>query len=139
MARKSEKQAVAERTKAHLTEKAERRRQAAAKGAETRRQRREATEAAPQGQEKPDRATRANVGPKAAASTKGEASVGRRTRVHSDLLTIALRGEFAGRIRSLSETTGLNLAVLLRDMYLVYQKQIDAGYSVGARLGESQG
>ena len=51
-----------------------------------------------------------------------------RPRVHADLLTVAIRGHFAERMRALSERHGMSLAKLLKDALLVYEGQIDAGY-----------
>jgi hypothetical protein len=54
--------------------------------------------------------------------------------VHADLLTVAIRGHFAERMRALSESHGMSLAKLLKDILLVYKGQIDAGYEPGTSL-----
>lgn len=47
---------------------------------------------------------------------------------------MALRGEFATRIRALAESHGMSLANLLKDAMLVYQGDIEAGYEPGTSL-----
>jgi hypothetical protein len=54
--------------------------------------------------------------------------------VHADLVTVAIRGHFAERMRALSEGHGMSLAKLLKDTLLVYEGQIDAGYEPGTSL-----
>jgi hypothetical protein len=54
--------------------------------------------------------------------------------VHADLVTVAIRGHFAERMRELSESHGMSLAKLLKDSLLVYEGQIDAGYEPGTSL-----
>jgi hypothetical protein len=54
--------------------------------------------------------------------------------VHADLLTVAIRGHFAERMRALSESHGMSLAKLLKDTLLVYEGQINAGYEPGTSL-----
>ena len=54
--------------------------------------------------------------------------------MHADLLTVAIRGHFAERMRALSESRGMSLAKLLKDALLVYEGQIDAGYEPGTTL-----
>ena len=122
MPRRSQQQAVAERTEAHLEDQRQRRREAAQRGAQTRRQRREAQQVEGQPQAEAESPTQANVGRN------------RRERVHSDLMTVALRGEFAERMRGLAERTGMSLAKLLKDCLLVYEAQIGAGYEPGTNL-----
>jgi len=48
---------------------------------------------------------------------------------------VAIRGEFADRMRALSESHGMSLAKLLRDTLLVYERDIDAGYESGSACG----
>jgi len=122
MPRRSRRDAVAERTEARLEEQRQRRREAAQRGAQTRRQRREAQAAGAQGQ--------------AEAESRTQRRVARRSRqrVHADLLTVAIRGHFAERMRALSESHGMSLAKLLKDALLVYEGQIDAGYEPGTSL-----
>jgi hypothetical protein len=54
--------------------------------------------------------------------------------VHAHLLTVAIRGHFAERMRALSESHGMSLAKMLKDALLVYEGQIDAGYEPGTSL-----
>jgi hypothetical protein len=54
--------------------------------------------------------------------------------VHADLLTVAIRGHFAERMRALSESHGMSLAKLLKDALLVYEGDIEAGYEPGTSL-----
>ena len=57
-----------------------------------------------------------------------------RPRAHPDLLTVAIRGHFAARMRELSESTGMSLAKILKDALLVYQSDTEAGYERGTSL-----
>jgi hypothetical protein len=57
-----------------------------------------------------------------------------RPRAHPDLLTVAIRGHFAAKMRALSETTGMSLAKLLKDALLVYEGDIEGGYEPGRSL-----
>jgi hypothetical protein len=61
--------------------------------------------------------------------------------VHADLVTVAIRGHFAERMRALSESHGMSLARLLKDALLVYDSGIAAGYEPGTSLADwsSQG
>jgi len=124
MPRRSRRDAVAERTEQMLAEQAERRREAAQRGAETRRQRR----AAQQGE----------AHPQPAAESPTQAHVARRSRPrqHGDMLTVAIRGHFAERMRGLAENHGMSLSKLLKDAILVYERDIAAGYEPGASLAE---
>ena len=114
--------AVAERTEQRLAEQAERRREAAQRGAQTRRQRREQRQAEAQPQPAPDRRTQA---PTARRS---------RQREHPEMLTVAIRGPLADRMRELAERHRMSLSKLLQDMTLVYEAHIAAGHEVGASL-----
>jgi len=118
--------AVAERTEAHLEEQRQRRREAAQRGAQTRRQRREQQDGEAQPQ----------VG--AESGTQGHVARRSRPRVHADLLTVAIRGEFANKMRALSESTGMSLAKLLKDSLLVYEQQTESGYEPGTTLANWQ-
>ncbi len=122
MPRRSQREAVVERAEARLEEQRQRRREAAQRGAQTRRQRREQQqgEAQPQG------------GPE--SGTQGHVARRSRPRVHADLLTVAIRGPFADKMRALSESTGMSLAKLLKDALLVYEGDIEAGYEPGTSL-----
>ena len=57
-----------------------------------------------------------------------------RPRAHPDLLTVAIRGHFAAKMRALSERTGMSLAKILKDALLVYEGDIEAGYEPGTSL-----
>jgi len=122
MPRRSRRDAVAERAAARLTEQQERRREAAQRGAQTRRQRREAQEA--------------EAHPQARAETRTQRHVARRSRqrTHPDMVTVAIRGPLAAKMRELAETTGMSLAKLLGDMVLVYEGEVDGGYEPGTSL-----
>jgi hypothetical protein len=54
------------------------------------------------------------------------------------MVTIALRGENATKMRSLAEAHGMSLAKLLRDMMLVYEGEVNAGYEPGTCLASRQ-
>jgi len=122
MPRRNQREAVAERAEARLEGQRQRRREAGQRGAQTRRQQREAQQGEAQ--------------PQAGAESRTQGRVARRSRprVHADLVTVAIRGHFAERMRALSETHGMSLAKLLKDALLVYEGQIDAGYEPGTSL-----
>jgi len=124
MPRRSRRDAVAQRTEQMLAEQAERRREAAQRGAETRRQRR----AAQQGEAQPQPATE--------SPTQAHVARRSRPRAHGDMLTVAIRGHFADRMRELAESHGMSLSKLLKDAMLVYERDIAAGYEPGASLAE---
>jgi len=50
------------------------------------------------------------------------------------MLTVAIRGPLAAKMRELAESTGMSLAKLLQDSILVYGGQVDAGYEPGTQL-----
>jgi len=122
MPRRSQREAVAERMEARLADQQERRRQAAQRSAQTRRQRREAQAAEAQ--------------PQAGVESRTQGHVARRPRqrVHADLMTVAIRGHFAERMRALAESTGMSLARLLKDALLVYERDMESGYEPGTSL-----
>ena len=122
MPRRSRRDTVAERTEQRLAEQAERRREAAQRGAQTRRQRREQQQA--------------EVHPQPAAERRTQAPTTRRSRPrqHGDMLTVAIRGHFGERMRELAETHEMSLSKLLKDALLVYGGQVDAGYEPGTSL-----
>ena len=122
MPRRSQREAVAERAETRLAEQRERRREAAQRGAQTRRQRREAQAAEAQ--------------PQAGAESRTQGRVARRSRprVHADLMTVAIRGHFAAKMRALSESHSMSLAKLLKDALLVYERDIEGGYEPGTSL-----
>ena len=92
------------------------------RGAQTRRQRREAQagEAQPQSE--------------AESRTQVPTTRRSRPRAHRDMLTVAIRGHFANRMRELAESHGMSLSKLLKDALLVYGDQVDAGYEPGTSL-----
>ncbi len=122
MPRRSRRDAVAERAAAHLTEQQERRCEAAQRGTQTRRQRRA------------EQLTEAQLQP--AADRRAHAPTTRRSRLraHADMLTVAVRGPLAAKMRQLAESTSMSLARLLQDSVLVYGGQVDAGYEPGTAL-----
>ncbi len=122
MPRRSQREAVAERVEARQEEQRQRRREAAQRGAQTRRQRREQQQVEAQPQ------------PGAEDGTQGHVARRSRPRVHADLLTVAIRGPFAEKMRALSESTGMSLAKLLKDALLVYEGDVAAGYEPGRNL-----
>ena len=124
MPRRSRRDAVAERANQILAEQTERRREAAQRGAQTRRQRR----AAQQGEAQPQ--------PAAESPTQAHVARRSRPRAHGDMLTVAIRGHFAERMREMAESHGMSLSKLLRDAILVYERDIAAGYEPGASLAE---
>jgi len=73
----------------------------------------------------------ANRPPKAAHRRTWRAFRGR---VHAGMLTVAIRGPLADKMRELAESTGLSLAKLLKDAILVYGDRADAGYEPGTSL-----
>jgi transcriptional regulator with XRE-family HTH domain len=52
------------------------------------------------------------------------------------MLTVAIRGHFAERMRGLAESHGMSLSKLLRDAILAYERDIAAGYEPGASLAD---
>ena len=124
MPRRSRRDPVAERTEQRLAEQAERRREAAQRGAQTRRQRREQQQAEAQPQPAAERPTQA---PTARRS---------RPRQHGDMLTVAIRGHFAERMRELAESHRMSLSKLLQDAILVYAGQVEAGHEPGAAFAD---
>jgi hypothetical protein len=50
------------------------------------------------------------------------------------MLTVAIRGPLAAKMRELAETTGMSLAKLLQDSVLVYERGIASGYEPGTSL-----
>lgn len=58
------------------------------------------------------------------------------------MLTVAIRGPLAARMRELAETACLSLGKLLGDMVLVFEDEAQGGYEPGTcltRWQESQG
>jgi len=52
------------------------------------------------------------------------------------MLTGAIRGDFAARMRALSESHSMSLAKLLNHALLVYEADIEAGYGARRLAGE---
>jgi hypothetical protein len=126
MPRQSQRAAISARTEARLTEQEQRRREAAQRGAQTRRTRQAQSEAEAVSQPGRESGTQGNVGRNA------------RDRVHADLLTVAIRGPFAQKMRALSERSGMSLAKLLKDALLIYEQKIAEGYQPGSVLLQGQ-
>jgi hypothetical protein len=62
----------------------------------------------------------------------------RRPRAHGDMLTVAVRGPIAEKMRAMAERHGMSLAKLLADMALVYEGEVAGGYEVGTCLAALQ-
>lgn len=124
--REAQDRAVAQRTAQHLEDQAQRRREAAQRGAQTRRERRAAEAAQVQPHPEAERPTQGNV-----RRRSGQ-------RVHPEMLTVAIRGPLAAKMRGLAESTGMTLAKLLGDMLLVYEGEVDGGYEAGTCLARWQ-
>ena len=124
MPRRSRRDAVAQRAEQRLAEQAERRREAAQRGAQTRRQRRQQQ----QGEGQPQPATQRR--------TQAPTTRRSRPRAHGDMLTVAIRGHFAERMREMAESHGMSLSKLLKDAILVYERDIASGYEAGTSLAE---
>jgi hypothetical protein len=56
--------------------------------------------------------------------------------VHADLVTVAIRGHFAERMRELAESHGMSLSKLLKDSVLVLEAQMAEGYEPGTSLAD---
>ena len=122
MPRQGRREAVAQRTRERLEQQRQRRQEAAQRGAQTRRERRAAERAQVQPHPEAERPTQGNV---------------RRhspQRVHPEMLTVALRGPLAAKMREMAESTGMSLAKLLGAMVLVYEREMGAGYEPGTSL-----
>ena len=111
---------MAQRATERLQQVDQRRREAAQRGAQTRRERRAAEAAQQQPHPEPDRPTQGDVRRRS------------RPRAHPDMLTVAIRGPLAAKMRQLAETTGMSLAKLLEDMVLIFEREVEAGYEPGA-------
>ena len=114
MPRRKQDQAVAERARQILAEKAQRRK----------RRRGDAETQAPE-QAKPNRISR----PKAERKE-------RKPRVHPDLLTVAFRGPLAGKFREMAERYQMSLTRLLQDAMLAYEGNVAAGYQPHTALAQ---
>ncbi|MBP7868677.1 MAG: hypothetical protein KA002_01290 [Firmicutes bacterium] len=122
MPRRRRDEAVSERANQILDKQAQRRREAAQRGAQTRRQRRQQEHAEAQAQRAPESPT--------------QAPTTRRSRpcAHGDMLTVAIRGPLAEKMRELAERHGMSLSKLLQDCVLVFESEVFAGYQPGTRL-----
>ena len=94
------------------------------KAAQTRRQRRAQPQSEAQPQRRPKSLTQAHVTRRS------------RQRARPEMLTVAIRGPLAAKMRDLSETTGMSLAKLLQDALLVYGGQVATGYEPGTSLAD---
>ncbi len=122
MPRRRRDDEVAERAGEILDQQAERRREAAQRGAQTRRQRREHREAEVRPQMESEAPTQANVAPNT------------RPRVHGEMVTVAVRGPIAAKMRGMAEQYGMSLAKLVKGMALVYEREVVGGYEAGTCL-----
>jgi len=114
MPRRTQKEAVAERTQQILAEKASRRGRPKAGEAQ-----------APEQSAPPTRRPREKAPRKE-----------RKPRVHQDLLTVAFRGPLAGHFRELAEQHRLSLSALLQDAMLSWETNVAAGYQPGTALSQ---
>lgn len=89
---------------------------------QTRRQRREAQAAEAQAQSGTESRTQRHLRRRSRQTWPGG-------RAHPDVLTVAIRGPLAAKMRELAETTGMSLAKLLGDMVLAYEGEMNAGTS----------
>ena len=118
MAKQTRKQAVEQRTQQRLAA----RKEAAQRGVETRRRNREERE-------------QAQVAPQAAEPQQGQAqaadgqtkrperNVAQKGRAAGAMVTVALRGESAERVRALAAAQGMSLSKLLVRMMEVFEAQ----------------
>jgi len=122
MPRRSRRDAVAERTGQRLAEPSERRREAAQRSAQTRRQHR----AQQQGEAQPQ--------PAAERPTRAPTARRPRPRAHGNMLTVAIRGPIAEKMRAMAERHQMSLARLLQDSVLLFESRVAEGYEPGASL-----
>lgn len=118
MPRRRRDDEVAERAGEVLDQQRERRREAAQRGAQTRRQREDGAQ------------------PQEEAGSSTQADVGRDGRApkHEGMVTVAIRGPIAAKLRELAERHGMSLAKLVVDAVLVYDAEVRRGYVPGTRL-----
>ncbi len=122
MPRRSRRDAVAERANQILEEQTERRRLSAQVAAGTRRQRRAQRESEAQSQ------------PAAESPTQAHTARRSRPRMHGEMLTVAIRGPLADKMRQMAERHGMSLSKLLKDALLVYGDRVAAGYEPGTLM-----
>ena len=122
------KDAVEERTEQRLADAKAKRSAAATKGAQTRRQRREAAA----GGDGPATAAESPAQPQQAPQ-KGKRG-GARPPKDPSAVTIAFRGEVAGKLRALAQSGNMSLAHVVQEAVLVLEAQISAGYELGTAL-----
>lgn len=134
MPRRSRRDAVAERANQILDEQSERRRLSAQVAAGTRRQRRQQQQPEAHPQAAAESATQTHT---ARPSTRLRASHSR-PRTHPEMLTVAIRGPLAQKMREMAEQHGMSLSKLLMDAILVYGGQVDEGYQPGASLARQR-
>ena len=132
MPRKSQKDAVAERTEQRLADAKANRSAAAQKAAQTRRERREAAA----GGDGPATAAESPAQPQQAAP-KGRRG-GARVPKDPSAVTIAFKGEIAGKLRALAQSGNMSLAHVVQEAVLVLEAQISAGYELGTALRQSR-
>ena len=116
-------------------------RQAAQRGAQRHRQRREGQAGEAHRQPAAERPTQRHVARRSRPRAHPDATL-RSDEAPSlrstSLLTVAIRGHFAARMRALSESRGMGLAKLLKDALLVYEGDIEGGYEPGTSLRQWQ-
>ena len=108
MPRRSQRQAVEQRTRARLDEQRERRREAARRGVETRRRNR-----AQAAQGAPGREVAPQVAEEQPERPQRNVVQNRPPHDRAAMVTVALRGEPAARLRALAASQELSLAKLL--------------------------
>jgi hypothetical protein len=69
------------------------------------------------------------------ALTEADVARNRPPRAHASMLTVAVRGPIADKMREMAKTYGLSLAKLLMDAVLVYEARVAEGYEPSTRLG----
>jgi len=82
------------------------------------------------------RTTVGRAQPQAGAESRTQGHVPHRSRdrAHPGMLTVAIRGPLASKMRALAETTSMSLAKLLSDMVLVYEGEVRGEYEPGTSL-----
>lgn len=128
MPRRTQDEKVAERAAQRLADAKANRSAAAKKGAKTRRTRRAAS--APEGEA--ERGTQPQQ-----AAPKGRRG-GARPPKDPSAVTIAFKGEIAGKLRALAQSGNMSLAHVVQEAVLVLEAQISAGYELGTALRQSR-
>lgn len=122
MQRKSRTVAAVQRTQARPAKRRERPREAAQQPERTGGQRREEGTGE----------AHARAGPE--PSTQPRITRRPQPQAHPDVLTVAIRGTLAAKMRALARSSGMSLARLLSDALLVYESHMETGYEPGTSL-----